>query len=98
MPVLDAPIDLTDMTGRAVLITGGNAGIGKETAVALAGAGATVVFTARNAERGADALAEIRIAERERRGRCDGARSRELRIGARVRDACSRTSTTTSTS
>jgi NAD(P)-dependent dehydrogenase (short-subunit alcohol dehydrogenase family) len=49
-----------DMTGRTVLITGGNAGIGKETAVELAGAGATVVFTARNAQRGADALAEIR--------------------------------------
>lgn len=48
------------MTGRTVLITGGNAGIGKETAVELAGAGATVVFTARNAQRGADALAEIR--------------------------------------
>ncbi len=43
-----------------VLITGGNAGIGKETAVELAAAGATVVFTARNAQRGADALAEIR--------------------------------------
>jgi retinol dehydrogenase-12 len=49
-----------DMTGRTVLITGGNAGIGKETAVELAGAGATVVFTARDAQRGADALAEIR--------------------------------------
>jgi NAD(P)-dependent dehydrogenase (short-subunit alcohol dehydrogenase family) len=48
------------MTGRTVLITGGNAGIGKETAVALAGAGADVVFTARDPVRGADALAEIR--------------------------------------
>jgi NAD(P)-dependent dehydrogenase (short-subunit alcohol dehydrogenase family) len=50
----------SDMTGRTVLITGGNAGIGKESAVELAGAGATIVFTARNATRGADALAEIR--------------------------------------
>jgi NAD(P)-dependent dehydrogenase (short-subunit alcohol dehydrogenase family) len=52
---------MTDaMTGRTVLITGGNAGIGKETVVALAAAGARVVFTARNAARGAEALTEIR--------------------------------------
>jgi NAD(P)-dependent dehydrogenase (short-subunit alcohol dehydrogenase family) len=48
------------MDGRVVLITGGNAGIGKETAVALASMGAQVVFTARDAARGAEALAEIR--------------------------------------
>jgi NAD(P)-dependent dehydrogenase (short-subunit alcohol dehydrogenase family) len=49
-----------DMTGRTVLITGGNAGIGQETAVALATAGAEVVFTSRDATRGEDARAEIR--------------------------------------
>ena len=48
------------LDGRVVLITGGNAGIGKETAVALAAMGAQVVFTARDAARGTDALAEIR--------------------------------------
>ncbi len=48
------------MDGRTVLITGGNTGIGKETAVALAGAGAEVVFTTRDAAKGAAALAEIR--------------------------------------
>jgi NAD(P)-dependent dehydrogenase (short-subunit alcohol dehydrogenase family) len=42
------------------LITGGNTGIGKETAVALATAGADVVVTSRDAEKGASALAEIR--------------------------------------
>ncbi len=49
-----------DMTGKIVLITGGNAGIGKETAVGLASKGAHVVFTSRNATRGNDALAEIK--------------------------------------
>jgi retinol dehydrogenase-12 len=48
------------MDGRVVLVTGGNAGIGKETTVALASMGAQVVFTARDATRGAEALAEIR--------------------------------------
>ena len=48
------------LDGRVVLITGGNAGIGKETAVALASMGAQVVFTARDAARGTEALAEIR--------------------------------------
>ncbi|HXY91117.1 MAG TPA: SDR family oxidoreductase [Acidimicrobiia bacterium] len=49
-----------DMGGKVVLITGGNAGIGKETAIGLAKLGATVVITSRNAERGRDALAEIK--------------------------------------
>jgi short-subunit dehydrogenase len=47
------------MDGRTVVITGGNAGIGKETAVALARDGARVIFTSRDATRGTDALAEI---------------------------------------
>ena len=48
------------MDGKVVLITGGNAGVGKETAVGLAREGAHVVFTARDATRGADALSDIR--------------------------------------
>jgi NAD(P)-dependent dehydrogenase (short-subunit alcohol dehydrogenase family) len=48
------------MDGRTVLITGGNTGIGKETAVELAAAGARVVFTARDAAKGAAARDEIR--------------------------------------
>ena len=41
-----------DMTGQVVAITGANAGIGKETAVALAKMGATVVMTSRRRPRG----------------------------------------------
>jgi NAD(P)-dependent dehydrogenase (short-subunit alcohol dehydrogenase family) len=41
------------------LVTGGNAGIGLETCVALASAGYHVVFTSRDAARGAAARAEI---------------------------------------
>jgi NAD(P)-dependent dehydrogenase (short-subunit alcohol dehydrogenase family) len=49
-----------DMKTKVVVITGANAGIGKETAVALARLGATVVMTSRNAGRGAEALADVR--------------------------------------
>ncbi|MFB3052494.1 MAG: SDR family oxidoreductase [Dehalococcoidia bacterium] len=48
------------MQGKTVLITGANSGLGKETAVALARAGATVVFTSRDPEKGEQAAADIR--------------------------------------
>lgn len=60
---MGGPSDTTapgDMAGKVVLVTGANSGIGKETAVALAARGASVTITARNAEKGAAALAEIR--------------------------------------
>jgi len=49
-----------DLTGRTVLVTGGNAGLGLETAVALAAMGATVTITSRDEARGAAAVVEIR--------------------------------------
>ena len=49
-----------DLTGRKIVITGGNGGIGKESAVALASMGADVIITARNASKGEAALADIR--------------------------------------
>jgi NAD(P)-dependent dehydrogenase (short-subunit alcohol dehydrogenase family) len=48
------------MDGKVVVITGGNAGIGKEAAVGLARQGARVVITARDAAKGAAAVNEIR--------------------------------------
>jgi NAD(P)-dependent dehydrogenase (short-subunit alcohol dehydrogenase family) len=47
------------MQGKTVLITGGNSGIGKETAVGLANLGASVVFTARDEAKGAAAAADV---------------------------------------
>ncbi|MEZ4381071.1 MAG: SDR family oxidoreductase [Nannocystaceae bacterium] len=50
----------TSMAGKTVVVTGGNAGIGEETALALARRGARVIFTARNPARGAAALSGLR--------------------------------------
>ena len=50
---------MPDMQGKTVVVTGGNSGIGFETAAALAGMGARVVVTARNADKGRAAVAAI---------------------------------------
>jgi NAD(P)-dependent dehydrogenase (short-subunit alcohol dehydrogenase family) len=47
------------MKGKTVVVTGGNSGIGLETAVALGLKGARVIITARNPARGAAAVNEI---------------------------------------
>jgi NAD(P)-dependent dehydrogenase (short-subunit alcohol dehydrogenase family) len=47
------------MSGKICIVTGSNSGIGKETALALAEMGATVVMVVRNQEKGEKALSEI---------------------------------------
>ena len=54
--------DIPDQSGRRAVVTGGNSGLGWETALELARHGAEVVLACRNAERGEDALARLRSA------------------------------------
>jgi NAD(P)-dependent dehydrogenase (short-subunit alcohol dehydrogenase family) len=56
------------MQGKTVLITGGNQGIGKATAVDLARMGARVVIVSRNPEKGRAAVADIQAASPSREG------------------------------
>ncbi|MCH7579168.1 MAG: SDR family NAD(P)-dependent oxidoreductase, partial [Chloroflexi bacterium] len=49
-----------EMEGRTCLITGASNGIGQETAIELAGLGATVVLVARNERRGRATQSEIK--------------------------------------
>ncbi|WP_116452216.1 oxidoreductase [Blastococcus litoris] len=54
--------DIPDLTGRTAVVTGANGGLGFQTALALAGAGAHVVMAARDPEK--TAAAEARLRER----------------------------------
>lgn len=56
--------DIPDQTGRTVLVTGANSGLGLRTAQVLAEKGATVLLACRSAERGVRALDTV--AERAR--------------------------------
>ena len=48
------------LTGKVAVVTGASAGLGSETARVLAGAGATVVMLARDPEKLAPVLAQLR--------------------------------------
>ena len=51
--------DIPDQTGRTALVTGATGGLGLRISHVLASAGARVLMTSRNAERGAKALASV---------------------------------------
>ena len=52
--------NIQDIAGKIAVVTGATGGLGYETALALAGVGATVVVTGRNEQKGAKARADIR--------------------------------------
>jgi NAD(P)-dependent dehydrogenase (short-subunit alcohol dehydrogenase family) len=52
--------DIPPQTGRTIIVTGGNSGLGRATAAGLAAAGARVVLAVRDEQRGRDAAASIR--------------------------------------
>jgi len=54
--------DIPSQRGRRVVITGATGGLGYETALALAAAGANVLLTGRNPAKGTEALQRIRAA------------------------------------
>ena len=54
-----APLDSYDLTGRNVLLTGGTSGLGKAATRQLLECGATVAIVGRDADRNAEAAAEL---------------------------------------
>jgi NAD(P)-dependent dehydrogenase (short-subunit alcohol dehydrogenase family) len=52
--------EATSLAGKSVAITGGNTGLGKETAVKLAALGADVIILCRNPTNAQAAVAEIK--------------------------------------
>jgi len=54
--------DTPDLTGRTILVTGGNTGLGKETCIRLAKLGASVIIGSRSQGRGEKAAEDVRAA------------------------------------
>jgi NAD(P)-dependent dehydrogenase (short-subunit alcohol dehydrogenase family) len=54
--------EMPDLSGKRVVVTGANSGVGFEATKAFAGAGAHVVMACRSESRGADAMAAVREA------------------------------------
>ncbi|MFJ6571192.1 SDR family NAD(P)-dependent oxidoreductase [Streptomyces sp. NPDC091292] len=54
--------EASELAGASALVTGGTSGIGRATALALAGLGARVVLSGRDADRGGKVVAEIEAA------------------------------------
>ena len=52
--------NIPDLSGKSAVITGANSGIGYETALALAGKGATTILACRSQSKGETAVAQIR--------------------------------------
>ena len=53
---------IPDLSGKTILVTGANSGLGYETALAIAGKGARVILACRDQEKGRSAEAQIRAA------------------------------------
>jgi NAD(P)-dependent dehydrogenase (short-subunit alcohol dehydrogenase family) len=63
--------DIPDQTGRTVLVTGANSGLGLQTAMVLAGHAATVLLACRDPHRGQAGVGPCAV--RNRRGGGAGA-------------------------
>ncbi len=59
---LEAQTEPIDLSGRVILVTGANSGVGKATSIRLARMGAVLVMMARDPRRGEEALSEVKSA------------------------------------